>query len=262
MKPGIYTNLSNEDYHGGEGVSKSGLDLIARSPAHYRARYIDGADTTPTPAMLFGTAFHTAILEPGRFAEEYLAAPKCNRGTKAWMAFEAKNPGKTIIKPGEFDSIRRMVESVQSHPVARGALLAGKPEQSVFWEDPDTGSLCRCRPDFWRDDGAIIDVKTAADGGPEEFMRSASTYRYHVQAAFYLDGCLATGNSSGEFFLVVVEKEAPFNVSFFLASNEMVAAGRDAYRENLDTYDKCIRTDDWPGYPAGPLTLNLPPWAV
>ena len=36
IEPGcFYANLPNELYHKGPGISKSGLDQIRRSPAHY-----------------------------------------------------------------------------------------------------------------------------------------------------------------------------------------------------------------------------------
>lgn len=64
--------MTNAEYHGGPGVSKSLLDLIARSPAHMKAA-LDRPpeERTPTAAQAIGTAFHALVLEPGVFAKEY-----------------------------------------------------------------------------------------------------------------------------------------------------------------------------------------------
>ena len=62
------SQLSNTDYHRAEGISKSGLDLIARSPMHYRFR----EQREPTAAMALGTATHAAILEPALYAHDYV----------------------------------------------------------------------------------------------------------------------------------------------------------------------------------------------
>src|SRR5690554_8185442 len=65
----ITTEMSNEEYHDlPDSISKSGLDLIVRSPAHYRF----AEHREPTRAMVIGTAIHAAILEPDVFATEYL----------------------------------------------------------------------------------------------------------------------------------------------------------------------------------------------
>lgn len=74
MKPGVYDDISNDEYHGGEGYSKSQLDLIARSPAHFKAA-VDaraaGLAHAPTAAQSIGTAFHAAVLEPDLFSTTY-----------------------------------------------------------------------------------------------------------------------------------------------------------------------------------------------
>jgi hypothetical protein len=73
MNPGIYRGLSNAEYHGGAGISKSGLDLIHRTPAHYHAVVTAANDNAPTPAQMIGTAFHCMILEPQEFIKNYCA---------------------------------------------------------------------------------------------------------------------------------------------------------------------------------------------
>lgn len=72
-EPGIYNDISNADYHGGPGISKSGLDLIAKSPAHLHwAQTAANDNRAPTAAQRIGTAAHALILEPEVFAREYV----------------------------------------------------------------------------------------------------------------------------------------------------------------------------------------------
>lgn len=71
MKPGIYDNLSNADYHGGDGISNSGLSLVRKSPMHYLAKRVAANDNARSEAFMIGTAFHALILEPELFAKEY-----------------------------------------------------------------------------------------------------------------------------------------------------------------------------------------------
>jgi exodeoxyribonuclease VIII len=72
MKPGIYSDISNADYHGGPGVSKSLLDIINRSPAHMKAAQDrPKEERVPTVAQAIGSAFHALVLEPPVFVSEY-----------------------------------------------------------------------------------------------------------------------------------------------------------------------------------------------
>ncbi len=54
MTPGYYRDLSNEAYHGGEGVSKTQLDLIAKAPALFQ--WNKGAPEDPTKPGLWISA--------------------------------------------------------------------------------------------------------------------------------------------------------------------------------------------------------------
>ena len=65
---GLHDDIPAARYHRGMGISKSGLDLIHRSPALF-----DLARQSPrpsTPAQALGTAVHLLVLEPGRALTE------------------------------------------------------------------------------------------------------------------------------------------------------------------------------------------------
>ena len=163
MQPGIYTSdqLTSEAYHSSEGISKSGLDLVMRSPAHYR--FADKRESTR--AMEIGTALHCAILEPERFATDYMMlkevtdrrASAYKEACKVWSA-------ERVLTGTEADKVAGMQESVRSNPhLAEYMQSAGRYELSVFATDPVTGVLVRCRFDKLTDSGLAVDLKKTQD---------------------------------------------------------------------------------------------------
>lgn len=69
-----HVECSNEEYHAGPGLSKSGLDALAISPLEYWDRYLN-PDPRPHEAdkdcFKVGDGTHKLILEPGTFEETY-----------------------------------------------------------------------------------------------------------------------------------------------------------------------------------------------
>lgn len=70
-KPGIVAGLPNSVYHGGEDYSKSSLDIINKSPMHFKASR-DAGQRESTPAQRKGTIIHSGVLEPSKFWDEYV----------------------------------------------------------------------------------------------------------------------------------------------------------------------------------------------
>lgn len=72
VTPGSYSympdgKMSNEDYHAAEGISSTGVLVIAEEcPKSFRY-----GEHKETPALLFGTASHAALLEPELFHATY-----------------------------------------------------------------------------------------------------------------------------------------------------------------------------------------------
>jgi hypothetical protein len=256
--------MDNATYHQHPSVSHSGLAVIAnKTPAHYQA-YINGY-REETPAMREGTNIHCAVLEPERFAREYVVMPKFDmRRTidkELSAQFHAANAGKTCITQDEMDRLLQIQQAVREHPLAAELLCDGMAEQSVFTTDPETGVAVRCRPDYTS--GAnIIDVKSTIDASSDHFMRAAYAYRYHQQAAFYLDVMGWAGARRENFYFIAVEKTPPFAVQVFRASDAFVSRGRRDYRQALNTYSECLRSGVWPAYSIEPASLDLPPWVT
>jgi exodeoxyribonuclease VIII len=267
IKPGVYPDISNDDYHSGPGISNSGLNLLRKSPKHYWAAYLDPdrEEREATPALRLGSAIHSAILEPHKFTNEFVAAPEVDRRTKEgkdiYAAFLAKAEGRTVITAKEMETVGRVARSVMTHKVYRKVFERemGKAETSIYWEDKDSGVLCRIRPD-WLGAGVILDVKTTEDASPDAFMRSIFTYGYHRQAAFYIDGCRQSGIDPGAFMFMALEKSSPYAVAFYYAEPEMIEQGRKEYKKLLRIYADCLATGNWPGYPEKIVPINLPEW--
>jgi exodeoxyribonuclease VIII len=289
MQAGIYYDLANEEYHGGPGDSKSDLDRVNRSLLHYKTNKDAANDNREqTAAQFIGSAFHTALLEPACFADRYVVTPtdapkrptSGQRNAKKpsaetieaiyfWDSFDAKNAGKEQISQEDLDTLKAMVATVYKHPAAFALLTSvpGVAEASAYWNDPATGLLLRCRPDFWREDGIIVDVKTTEDASPEEFDRSIAKWRYHVQDAFYLDGTGHAVGQSGakierprEFVFLVVEKKPPYAVAVYRLDDEARELGRFEYRANLERLHRGHTSGEWPGYSSKIQPISVPVW--
>ncbi len=261
---GLIPDLPIDQYHSGPGVSKSQLDKIAKSPAHFM--YAKTApEKDPTAAQRFGSLFHTRVLEPHKL--NVVVGPDLNKNSKEWKAFAAQvaAEGKEIVTQEELDALDGMAASVSAHPSASWLLGPGYVEHSAYWIDPTTGLLCRCRPDKIRrtEKGIVlVDLKSTEDASESEFSRSIENFRYHVQDAFYSDGIeSALREPVTAFVFVAVEKKAPYAVACYQLAAVDVEDGRAAYQADLIRLEECYRRNEWPAYSPRIETITRPAWA-
>lgn len=262
--------ISSESYHGDTTrISKSGLDLIERSPAHYFAQYLDPKreERKMTQAFKAGSAVHISTLEPELFSQLYVVSPQINKSTKSgkeeWATFQADHAGKTILTVKDYDMAMFARDAVRNHETAAYLIREGWAERTWYWTDLETGVKCKCRTDFLNVDDYVIDVKTTEDARPEQFGRSCYKYRYDKQGAFYLDGVQQAREQRRPkaFIFIAVEKTKPYNVGVYYLTGEQAKSGREKYRKDLGIYSNCQRTGEWPGYSQEIQPLKLPPWA-
>lgn len=266
MKSGIYYDLSNEDYHSGDGVSKSQLDLIDKCPALYQWYRNAPIDHDKVKSFDMGTAFHCLTLEPDEFDKRFIISPNFNRRSNEGKAEEkaflksVEDKKQIIITEDDKKKLLLMRDSAMAHPLAKWLLEAdGVSESSIYWKDKDTGINCRCRPDkiitqhHW-----AVDVKTTAD--IERLSHSFYDYRYHVQDPFYSDGYKSHFNDLPTFVFLVVSTSincGRYPVGTFILDPPAKNAGRNAYKSNLNTLSECLAVNEFPSL----QTLSLPYWA-
>ena len=183
------------------------LPAVANSDLSRLRDALDGrAPRTPATsnesALSFGTAFHTALLEPA----DYVAGQPGLNDTLVWW----------------------LVEGVQMNTQLAELLALGTPETSVLFTEPETETLCKLRADLVIDHPeqpfTIIDFKTTNARDADHFLWQCSAYDYDRQAAFYTDALRAE-----RFLLVGVQKIEPFSVFTIEVSEQLLAEGRTKY---------------------------------
>lgn len=255
----LVLGMPNDAYHAYAGISKSGLDLVSRSPAHYAYR----AAHEPSRAMVIGSATHAAIFEPEVFAKQYmLLKDVTDRRSSAYKEAVKVYGEENVLTGKEADAVAGMQAALQLNPNAQALLAAdGWSEIAVFATDPVTGVLVKCKFDKLLKDLRSVDLKTTQD--LREFSKSVANYRYHVQQAFYSDVFeWATGLQLNAFDFLAVEKDAPNASRIFVIDTPSVDYGRKLYREALNTYAECLSKNEWPMPDGGTEYITLPSWAA
>ena len=257
-------NLDIEVYHSlKEFVSSSQLKEMAKSPAHFKAAL--ESPWKRTAALEFGDAAHCYILQPKEFERRFTAMPatiKVKRG-KEYEAFQSANAGKTLLAGDDIEALVGMADSFRSHKTASIFLGSdsGIAEMSCFFTDPETGILCRIRPDFLPGGAVICDYKTTENASPSEFQRSCVKYGYDIQAGFYTLGMELLTGIPHRFMFIAQEKKPPYEIAVYEASPDFIERGRAKAVSLLETLKTCRETGIYPGYPDEIQTLDLPSWA-
>lgn len=265
IEPGFYPNLSNEDYHASNGISKSGLTLINRSPKHYYDAYLkeDRVKKEQTPQMILGSFLHCYILEENEVENRYACIPKIDRRTKQGKEEHYKVmqeiSHKTLISFEDSCKAENMAYSVLSNQTAVDLINNGSVESSIYFKDSDYDVLCKCRPDVMFE-SYVVDLKTTSDASHEEFSRQIYKYGYHIQSAIMQEGIFKQfGTMIKDFFFVCVETIEPYCTAIYRLDDDSIHKGRQEYKRLLKIYKGCMESNQWEGYKI--TEIGLPRWA-
>ncbi len=243
-------------------MSNSRLAEFKRSPEHYKHSLLTRQKTSP--ALTFGIAFHTYVLENHKFAlevavmdENLRPEPDKDYKTKVnreWKAqFLTDNQDKEVITTAEFEQIKRMHDKLTNHELANELItMAGnKYEEVIQWNWKRT--KCKGLKDI-TSHHFLADLKTGLDVDPDGTFRRLDffSYGYYRQAAMYLDGDaggkLGYSNTWKDFYFIAIEKTAPFGIAVYKPSKEVIEHGLEEYRTLVEQFQSCVDNNEWQGY--------------
>jgi hypothetical protein len=266
MKKPRHANIGFALYQSFDSISSTDIRNMLRSPAYYKYHSEHPKDS---PAMAFGTAFHTAVLEPELFEKNYIRLIDGDGRSKEVKEFKAVNSDKTILSGNDYDLIMAMKQSIYNNLSANTLLNTDYnknwTESSIFWTDEITGLKCKCRPDrLVRNDNLMIcvDLKTTTDASPEKFQKSIIDYGYYIQAAHYLQGVRQYFPSlaSYVFYIIAIEKSAPFQIAVYKIDNSFIELGDKQIEKALRQFKTCFEINQYEGYSKTPLVMYPPLW--
>jgi hypothetical protein len=269
IQSGVYKDLSSDDYHNDKSsISRSALMDFKKSARHYWAKHInpDRPIEEKKPSWEFGTAFHTFVLEPQLFEENYIIEPEKvllkDVGRPAYDFYknqmdEILKSNKKIIAFENWQTLIAMNEALKKHPkykLIEDALI----ESSYFWNDADSGLIVKCRPDILQPE-IYIDLKTIEDASPESYQREMVRYGYHIQAAMVKDAVrILTGEEIKMCINICVEKKYPYSIGVYIIDDSALEIGQIEYKELLLDMNTCIFSNTYNDYAV--QTIGLPRW--
>ena len=191
--------------------------------------------------MKFGTAFHMLVLEGlDKFTKNYIEEPDVDRRTtlgKVTIAkFHERMGNKIPLSRKEYELIMSMHESLSEHNNLNILKECTEMEKINLWKNEDVDMLCKGKLDAVNSEKKyIVDLKTTRNASPEGFKDILINSKYHMQAAYYLDGL-----GFDDYYIIAVEKDKPHCICTYKLEKEMINEGRKLYMDGLKLYKSII----------------------
>ena len=232
-----FPDMEHNFYHQVPGVSSSNIRRFGQSQLH---AFEEVQETTP--AMKFGTASHSLIVEGEEaFVNDVVCltgSPYTNANKELKKEYEDR--GLTVITSKDKETIYGMKEALIPEGVKHLSAVKGEYpevfnspfERAIFWWEKDLllkvkSDVLRYPLDLSSDPKSIIlvDYKTTTDCSVRGFTSSIRKYQYDLQAAWYKRGYERAGFNVVDFIFVAQEKKKPFASKIFKMSHDDMTAG-------------------------------------
>lgn len=260
MKPGIYPDMTNADYHAHTDVlsSSTARKLVEDGgPAEYH--YFTKHPRDRKAAWDLGTVVHSLVLEGtlGEVEEIHHAAYTTTAAKADRDAALAS--GKIPMKSSELEGVYLMRDAIYADGEARELLEASPDrEQSLFADH--FGTAVRARPDAMSiKNGLMPDVKTASDASRDGFRKASGNFGYFAQDPWYADVAQLLTGATFDFPFIVVESKPPYRVGVYRHTEYARDLGRRMNDHAINIWNQCRKSGVWPGYTRREK-IDLPPW--
>lgn len=257
----VIEDMPFDEYLGIDALSASALKVLALHTPE-TLKYQRDNPPPVSAAMIFGSALHTAVLQPELFDDQFAVKREgLDRRTKAgkeeWA--ELVGSGRQILKAEEFHDVVGMAKRLRANKDLGHRLERGRKELTLVWDRE--GVRCKARLDLLVD-GMIFDIKTTARTTAAGFAADAARLGYDLQAAWYLAGaaqCLSEHRLM--WVWVEIEKKEPYIEELNVMAADWMRLADARISAAFDRYRECVRTGKWPGRPSGINELDAPQWA-
>lgn len=192
-----------------------------------------GRDEKTSSAILVGSYFHTALLEPDKL-NKFKIVDASTRNTKA---YKEKSKSKLCLLQSEVDNVKLMIDKINNTKICEDLIRGDK----IDYEEPNIveieGNTWKGKADVVNHkEDLVIDLKTTAD--INKFRSSAFRYNYDSQAFIYKE------LFGYDFIFIVIDKTTK-QIGIFECSDEFLNAGYMKLKSASKVYDLFYKDKDF-----------------
>ena len=257
--------ITNAEYHGSGELSRStAWSLLQSCPA--KVRYDMNNPKPSSPALVIGSGFHTATLEPEKLDDEFAVkpseidgqGPRTKHYKEAFELMQKSEPDKQWLAPADYDLILEMAGSALDNPVLRHYMAdINKVVEGTGYFEME-GAKCKVRPDLYIPGaGVVIDLKSTQDASNRGFTKSVRQFGYLFQACWYMHALRLLGEKPKQFVFIAVEKTAPYATAAYTIKESDINKQFSNMERACQLWATCQSSGIWPGYSDMVETLDL-----
>ena len=257
--------ITNAEYHGSGELSRStAWSLLQSCPA--KVRYDMNHPKPSSPALIIGSGFHTATLEPEKLDDEFAVkpseidgqGPRTKHYKESFELMQKSEPDKQWLAPSDYDLILEMAGSALENPVLRHYMAdIDKVVEGTGYFEME-GAKCKVRPDLYIPGaGVVIDLKSTQDASNRGFTKSVRQFGYLFQACWYMHALRLLGEKPKQFVFIAVEKTAPYATAAYTIKESDINKQFSNMERACQLWAACQSSGIWPGYSDMVETLDL-----